>query len=390
MPAKYHIVDRRRTALRTLGQSTLGTLFLPAYRAIYNLRRERYLSKRAPIPGAPIITVGGTLLGGSGKTPVTCALYAAAVAAGKRGAIVLKLGKNPHMYTDELLLYAGRLANGARPQVTLGNGYVLVEANGSAICAHARKLEGAEMMARREGIDFVIVDDAQQLFSLQPALSICLLHPKDYGGRLFPQGMLREGLEGAQRADLVLARVGCEASRPPKPKLFFRISAHGVSPLSALLRPWVYGKSASEPSTQLEGGRIAFAGIGWPESFEESLAKLNLAPSAMVRFPNHHSFSVSDFRLLERMRLEQGAETFLTTEKDGCRLLPIVLRALHGQGCDIGLPEELLSPPAHFLPDLIVAADLVWNRGYFAQASAKLPQEALERFMEVVLGKASR
>lgn len=384
MPVKYHIVDRRRTALRSLGQSTLGTLFLPVYRAVFNLRRERYLSRREGIPGAPIVTVGGTLLGGSGKTPVTCALYDAAVNAGKRGAIVLKCGKAPHRYIDELLLYAGRLAGGARPCVTMHEDHILIEASGSIICAHKRKLDGARMMAGREGVDFVIIDDAQQLFSLQPALSICLLHPKDYSGRLFPQGMLREGLEATERADLVLARTGCEVSKPPVSKTYFCINAEGISPLNELLKPWVEYEPSLGENLLYEVKRVSFAGIGWPESFEESLEEMNLAPSAMARFSDHHSFGVRDLRLIERLREKHSAKAFVTTEKDGCRILPIILRALHGQGSDVGLPEGLLSPPAHFIPDLVVAAQKIWEKGFYVKVNAQLPKEALDRFLEVI------
>lgn len=384
MLAKYHIVDRRRTALQSLGQSTLGTLFLPAYRAVFNLRRERYLSQRARIPGAPIVTVGGTLIGGSGKTPVTCALHEAAVQAGKRGAIVLKCGKTPQRYIDELLLYAGRLASGARPCVTLREDHILIEAGGSIICAHKRKLDGVRMMARREGVDFVIVDDAQQLFSLQPALSICLLHPKDYSGRLFPQGMLREGLEATERADLVLARTGCEVSKPPATKSYFCVSAEGISPLNELLKPWVECEPELAASSPYDVKRVSFAGIGWPEGFEESLEEMNLAPSAMARFSDHHTFGVRDLRMLEKLRDKHSAEAFVTTEKDGCRLLPIILRALHGEGCDIGLPEELIAPTTHYIPDLVVAAQRIWNRGYYVKVNAQLPNEALDRFLEVI------
>lgn len=384
MPAKYHIVDRRRTALRSLGQSTLGTLLLPAYRAVFNLRRERYLSQRAGIPGAPIVTVGGTLIGGSGKTPVTCALYDAAVRAGRRGAIVLKCGKTPQRYIDELLLFAGRLAGGERPNVAVGEDHILVEADGSIICAHKHKLEGVRMMAERDGVDFVIVDDAQQLFSLQPSLSICLLHPKDYSGRLFPQGMLREGIEATERADLVLARKGCEVSKPPVSKAYFCINVEGISQLNELLKPWVECKPERAESLPYDVKRVSFAGIGWPEGFEESLEEMNLAPTAMARFSDHHNFGVRDLKMLEMLREKHGAEAFVTTEKDGCRLLPIILRALHGEGCDVGLPEGLIAPTTHYIPDLVVAAQKIWDYGYYVKVNAQLPKEALDRFLEVI------
>lgn len=384
MPAKYHIIDRRHMALRTLGQSTLGTLMLPAYRVVFNLRRERYLARRAPIPGAPVVAVGGTQMGGSGKTPVTCALYNVAAATGKRGAIVLKLGKRPRRYLDELLFYVGRFAGGQVPKVEIGDGCVLVDAPGAVICAHTRKLDGARIMACREGVDFVIVDDAQQLFSLQPALAICLLHSRDINGRLFPQGMMREGYEAIARADLALALDGYSSERPPAPHSFFSVRPSGVFPLSKLLEAWIPGGAQCESYSSPGAGLVAFAGIGWPEGFEASLLDIGITPKAVVRFPNHQCYRVSDLRLLERARQSQDASAFITTEKDGCRLLPIIMRAMYGAGSELPLPEALLPPPAHFLPDLVVAAEQVWGNGYYTRADAGLPPEAIDRLLEAI------
>jgi tetraacyldisaccharide 4'-kinase len=386
MPGNCHIIDRRRAALRVFVQSTLGVLAYPAFRAIFNSRRTRYLSQRASLPGAPIVGIGGISLGGSGKTPVVCALHDAAAQAGKRGAVVLKLGRDPRHFLDELLLYATRFSAGTTPKLTIGDGHIIVECESACVCAHRNKIDATRLMAQREGVDYVIVDDAHQLFSLQPALSICLLLPRDGNGRLFPLGLMREELDAAGRADLLLARR--EQGPLPtvsKPQLLYTLDTHGLVAANRLLAPWLAEKPAEDdPAAENVQAPIAFAGIGWPHEFEQSLSEAGAKPLAMARFPDHYNFRVPDLRMLERTRVRCSADGFVTTEKDACRLLPVMLRALDGEGREVALPGELLPPPTHYLPDLIVAAREVWERTSFLRVDAALPDEVTARFLKTI------
>jgi tetraacyldisaccharide 4'-kinase len=385
MPEKCQIIDRRGIALRGFAQSTLGTLFYPAYRAAFNSRRARFLHRREQMPGAPVIGIGGVSLGGSGKTPVVCALHDAAAKAGKRGAVVLKHGRDPRHFLDEFLLYATRFSVDGALKLTQGEGLFTAECGGTTVCAHKDKIEAARMLASRDGVDFVIVDDAHQLFSLQPALSICLL-PADDKGKLFPRGLMREELVASARADILLARK--EHGALPGlavPQVLYSLETHGLLAASSLLAPWAAlpqeGEKDAPPSPDKS---VAFAGIGFPSEFEQSLSGNGTRPRAMVRFPDHHLFSLADLRMLERTRVAAGAEGFITTEKDACRLLPAVLRALHGEGMEVTLPEGLLPPPAHYLPDLIVAAQAVWARTSYLRVDAVLPDDVIARFLKVI------
>lgn len=390
MHPNYQIHDRRRLPVLHFAQATVGVLIAPAYRAAFNARRRKYLSRRAPVEGAPVVALGNVALGGTGKTPVACTLYEHASAAGLRGAVVLKFGKDPLDFLDELLIYAGRLGelDRATPTVDVRADCITVSSASAVICAHRNKLAGVREMAALGDVDFVIADDAHQLYSLQPALSICLLRPEDAQARLFPAGMLREELAAAERADLVLVRNG--SGSPPEMSVRtdggFGLALAKARPLAKLLSPWLASRSTEgEPEGGLPDARaIAFAGIGRPEGFERTLARLNTEVAVMVRFPDHHCFTIRDLRMLEDLRRREGAECFITTEKDGSRLLPLMLRACYAEGHDVCWPAGLLPRPDHFLPDLITAAQRVWERAYYLRMDAELPDAVVQRFMHTV------
>ena len=75
------------------------------------------------------------------------------------------------------------------------------------------------------------------------------------------------------------------------------------------------------PLAELKGRRIcAFAGIGRPESFRESLDALDAEVACFRAFPDHHLYGPGDLAALRRLAAESGAGQMVTTEKDAVRL----------------------------------------------------------------------
>ena len=72
---------------------------------------------------------------------------------------------------------------------------------------------------------------------------------------------------------------------------------------------------------QLRGRRLlAFAGLGTPQGFADTLAAVGVRAPGLVEFPDHHWFDLDDLRSLARQSVAVGAEGLVTTEKDGVRL----------------------------------------------------------------------
>jgi tetraacyldisaccharide 4'-kinase len=247
--------------------------------------------------GLPVICVGNLTLGGAGKTPVTAAVRAYFHARRLRAA---SLSRG----------YRGRLAGAHRvdPSVhnaaDVGDEPLMLAASGEAWISKDRPLGAARMKA--DGVQVVVMDDGHQNPSLRKSLSLVVIDAANpFGnGHIFPKGPLRERVaDGLLRADAAIL-MGDGAL--PDALRDFRgvILRAGLAPLIALA----------------PGRYIAFAGIGRPERFFDSLAKhtgVELADAAP--FPDHHVFTASDLSYLMKLSAERGAR-LVTTDKDFVRL----------------------------------------------------------------------
>jgi tetraacyldisaccharide 4'-kinase len=91
------------------------------------------------------------------------------------------------------------------------------------------------------------------------------------------------------------------------------------------------------------GKLVAFAGIGRPEKFRETLAAAGGQVAALHGFPDHHPYAASDLRPL----LAEGT-TLVTTPKDMVR----VPTALRPHIVAVGVRLEWDTPPDALLDRL--------------------------------------
>lgn len=249
---------------------------------------------RAPVP---VICVGNLTVGGTGKTPVAIDLLQRL---GARGVLVHAVTrgykgteKGPHLIDvtqdrpkrvgDEPLLLAAHApvwvardrAAGIRAAVAAGAGIVVTD-------------DGFQNPGFAKDLSFVVVD-AQAGFG---------------NGRVFPAGPLREPVaRGLARADAVVM-MG-EGAAP----------AFDGPVLRAALEPRESGMS-------LEGARVfAFAGIGRPEKFFDTVRSLGADVVDSEGFPDHHRYTGSMINRLVARADEQGL-TCVTTEKDMVKMPP--------------------------------------------------------------------
>ncbi len=248
--------------------------------------------RHAPVP---VICIGNFTLGGAGKTPVTRALRK-------------KLGPNAHTLSRG---YGGRLEGPLRvtPDMDareVGDEPLLHAADGPAWIARDR-VAGA-LAAAQAGAHVILMDDGFQNPELGKDLSLVVVDA-GFGvgnGQVFPAGPLRERLsDGLSRADaiILLGELDAEAEIEwladfRKPILSAHIKAIGAAP---------------------EGPLVAFAGLGRPEKFFDTLADLGGDIEEGVPFDDHHVFTQQDFELLDALMEDRNAR-LITTEKDFVRL----------------------------------------------------------------------
>ncbi len=286
------------------GLAQAAALALSPFGALYGLagriRRWTTAPTRLPIP---VICVGNVTAGGTGKTPTALAI----------AALLTNQGAAPWFLTRG---YGGResgplIVDPARHDAAaVGDEALLLAAAHPTILARNRRAGGD--LAVRSGAELLIMDDGFQNPALAKDFSILVF---DGGaglgnGRLLPAGPLRETLANASaRADLVLI-IGADRT--------------GLRDRLPAGSPVMTGDLTPNPSdaAALAGRRlVAFAGIGRPEKFFESLRAIGADLRATHAFGDHHVYSASEIAELRVVAAREQAD-LATTAKDFIRLAP--------------------------------------------------------------------
>jgi len=261
----------------------------------------------------PVISVGNLTTGGTGKTPTVIYVAELLQAMGYMPGVVLRgYGAKRGEFSDEELLLRQQLAA------------VPIVANPDRPAA-ARRAVG-------QSAQVLIADDAFQHRRLGRDLNICLIDatcPFGYEAML-PAGRLRERPEELRRADLVIVTRSDQVAAQALDEVCRRIGRYCPgSPIltsSHLPRELVDLDGFSTELTYLhDRAVVAFAGIGRPESFYESLSRLGARVVDRVSFADHHDYSGQDLSDLEDRRRRSGAELLVCTSKDVVKLDPRVL-----------------------------------------------------------------
>lgn len=273
--------------------------------ALYGLSVRARLHRAQPFrPKARIVCIGNLTAGGSGKTPIAIAIGRALTARGKK---ITFLSRG----------YGGRLrgptcVNPAQHSASdVGDEALLLAAHGTVIVARNRA-DGARL-ADSLGADIIVMDDGFQNFGIAKDLSLVVIDAESgfQNGRLIPAGPLREDIaQGLARADAIVL-MGEGAPRLPSfagPIL----SAHLVPATPDALR----GRSV-----------LAFAGIGRPQKFFQTLRTMGAEIVAAQSFPDHHRFSATELSVLKASAQKANA-LLVTTEKDFVRLDPAARQAI--------------------------------------------------------------
>ena len=273
-----------------------------------------------------VISVGNITVGGTGKTPLVEAI----------ARFVQKQGKKVVIQSRGY----GRRSHGTLIASDGKNSPVPPELAGDEPYLLAKKLPGVPIMvgsdrltATRQAIkmfhpDVVILDDAFQHRRIGRDLDIVLLDTrKPWGnGRLLPAGPLREIPANINRASLIVL------TRSDDPE----ITNQRLKTLRALTdipvirsehRPveWVdvHMRKVHLLQHLHNQNLVAFSGIGHPDSFIDTLKAIEIEPSVVIHFRDHHWYTAKDMIKIERTALKIGATALITTEKDGVRIIGI-------------------------------------------------------------------
>lgn len=283
--------------------SVLAHLLRPVsfvYGTVSGLRMGRP-GERADLP---VICIGNFTAGGAGKTPTALLVAEILDAAGESPAFLSRgyggtirgpLQVQPHHRASEI---------GDEPILLAGMAPTTVSADRPA---------GARL-AHESGATVVIMDDGLQNPSLRKDCTIAVVDGATGigNGLPLPAGPLRAPMDAQWPAVDAVLVVGPGAA------------GEAVARLAALLNKRVFKGSLTPDPRIAEGLKgqkvLAFAGIGRPEKFFDTLRACGAIVAEARAFPDHHPYSRDE---LDELRREAEARDLhvVTTEKDFARIV---------------------------------------------------------------------
>jgi tetraacyldisaccharide 4'-kinase len=246
-----------------------------------------------------VICVGNVTVGGSGKTPVVDSFAELLKARFKSPAILMRgyggKEKGPVWVTPDMS--AKQCGDEALLHVRIAPTLVSRD-----------RVMGAKEIEKNTEITHIIMDDGLQNPSLKKTKSIIVVDGKNPFGnnKVFPAGPLRETIDDAIKRCDALVILGDD-------KTHLATQYQFVCPVfKAKLQPVNGAEFSGKPV-------LAFAGIGNPQKFFDSLKQSDAVLMRKVVFPDHYPYRGPEIEALLRQAKKIGAR-LVTTRKDWVRL----------------------------------------------------------------------
>ncbi|MFB9264207.1 tetraacyldisaccharide 4'-kinase [Bradyrhizobium erythrophlei] len=272
--------------------------------AIYGAVAARRMRRTGLDAGIPVLCVGNYHVGGAGKTPTVLAL----------AKLLRELDELPVVLSRG---YGGHLRGPVKVDLNshtaadVGDEPLMMASTLPVVIARNRA-DGAAL-ALAQGASVILMDDGFQNPSVVKDASLIVIDSaRGLGnGRVIPAGPLRAPLvpQFARTDALIVVGEG-EAART----IAAEVADRGKPVLAAHLKPDEASLAA------LRGKRVlAFAGIGDPARFFNTLKTSGVDVAQSRAFADHHAFARGEIEeLVADARRE--ALTLVTTEKDLARL----------------------------------------------------------------------
>jgi len=264
--------------------SFFSILLLPITLLIKLFVFYKNITTKAQVHSIPIICVGNIYLGGTGKTPLSVEIFS----------ILKNLNMNPVFIRKKNNLYEDE----ARLQKSKGPIY------------QNKKRNIAIKEAIKNNANVVILDDGFQDLSVKKNLSIVCFNEKKWigNGLTIPSGPLRESLSALKRADYVFINGNKNLEIENK-----------IKKINKKIK-FFYIKHKPKNISKYKNKKItAFAGIGSPENFFNTLRNVNANIVDEIKFPDHYQYSKKDLEKLIAIS-KRNNTILLTTEKDYFRI----------------------------------------------------------------------
>ncbi|MHC2337302.1 tetraacyldisaccharide 4'-kinase [Bradyrhizobium sp. USDA 4454] len=272
--------------------------------ALYGAVAARRMQRTGVDAGIPVICVGNYHVGGAGKTPTVLAL----------AKLLAELDERPVVLSRG---YGGRLAGPVKVDrdshtaADVGDEPLMMAASLPVVVSRDRAAGLA--LARAQDATVILMDDGFQNPSVMKDCCLIVIDAtRGIGnGRVIPAGPLRAPLSPqlARTDALIVVGEGSAAQA-----IAADLASRGKPVLSARLKPDPASLAALSATRAL-----AFAGIGDPARFFNTLRSSGVDVAQNRAFPDHHAFAKDEIEQLTADAKRDGL-TLVTTEKDLARL----------------------------------------------------------------------
>jgi len=311
---------------------------------------HKSLVTQKELPGK-VISIGNMTLGGTGKTPAVVSL---AREAQKRGFSPCILTRGYKGKTKDTCFVSRGDGPAISPDEAGDEAFLMAELlRGVPVVKGANRYEAGQLALKEYFADLTplfILDDGFQHWALKRDINIVLIDAANpFGnGKVFPEGPLREPLDGLRRADMIVLSRSDMAAKSTLSDTEQSVKKYNsdapVFPASHRPVELVQANGDVSSLNVLSGKRVCgFAAIANPVSFESLLRGLGAQIVEFKRFRDHYFYTQSDMDTIKHDAL--GLD-IVTTEKD-----LVKIRALQVPGNVYALRIEF-SVPEDFYTDL--------------------------------------
>ncbi|MGR5133511.1 tetraacyldisaccharide 4'-kinase [Vibrio alfacsensis] len=260
-------------------------------------KRRQYQAgkKQAYKAPVPVVVVGNITAGGNGKTPVVVWLVEQLQQLGfKPGVVSRGYGAKAPQYPLVL--------NANTPAKHCGDEPKLIHRRTGAPVAVDPVRANAVKALLGEGVDIIITDDGLQHYALERDIELVIVdgHRRFGNERLIPLGPLREGVARLKEVDFIITNGG---------------SVHQGEIAMSLAPSKAINLSTKQQVDVAElKDIVAFAGIGHPPRFFNTLNAMRADVKVTKGFADHQDFDPKELEALA----QQGANVIMT-EKDAVK-----------------------------------------------------------------------
>lgn len=300
--------------------------FAVVYDVVMNIRNKLYDLKLKPSVtfDIPVIGVGNLAVGGTGKTPMVEYLIRLLGSQVKLAALSRGYGRKTKGFL---------LADSAATAKTIGDEpFQLFTKYGQEVVVavgEERALAIPQILDQHPEVQVVVLDDAFQHRKVNAGFSILLSEYSKpfYEDHVLPFGRLREGQEGANRADVIVI-TKCPHTLGENEMMKMMHEVHMFTQKPVFFSTIRYGEPAAlfDKTLRLTKEVILLTGIANADPLKAYVIK-NFTLVHHMEYRDHHVYTKSDLiKLEELMKKHKGQVSILTTEKDRVKLISKELR----------------------------------------------------------------